>query len=210
MQKERATEEIQHRVSVFPRTKNGESRFKRTLTDLEPAAQPIKESAQKLQKRQGTPNPIPKAVSNPWERYQKSFKINQAGPGYVVHANNATFAEGIIKEVKVPRSELSKIITSPHRNLVHLQEALYHDETVFLVYEVMDISLGQIFNSPLGRLQLFEVAAFTHEVLTGIKHIHKTLDISHGDLNSDCILLSVTGSIKIGTTQCKKKKAYES
>jgi hypothetical protein len=68
------------------------------------------------------------------------------------------------------------------------------------VYKVIDISLGQIFNSPLGRLQLFKVAAFTHEILTGIKHIYKTLDISYSDLNSDCILLLVTGSIKIGTT----------
>lgn len=133
-----------------------------------------------------------KTAANPWERYRKSFKINQAGPGYVVHANDSTFREGIIKAVKTSRSELSKVITDHHRSFVHFHEAFYHDGQIFFLYEVMDISFAQIFGSPLGRLQLFEVAAFSKELLTGAQHIHDSLKIIHGDLKFANILLSVT------------------
>ena len=192
------TNENHNRVSLFPRTKHGETRQKRTIADLDSAVQATKESAQKLQKKSGPTYSLHKSAINPWERYQRSFRINQAGPGYIVHAKNATFAEAIIKEAKTVRGELSKIMTSPHKNFVELLEALYHDGAIFLVYEIMDVSLAQIFNSPLGRLDLFEVAAFARETLTGIEHIHNTLDISHGDLSSSSILLSVTGTVKIG------------
>lgn len=188
-----------NRVSVFPRSKNAEPRFKRPLADLEHVVQGTKESAQKLQKqRQGTFSALPKLACNPWDRYRKTFKINQAGPGWVVHTNDATFTEGIIKEVKTTKSELSRIITSHHKNFVDLREAIYYEGAVFLIYEIMDVSLAQVFSSPLGRLQLFEVAAFSRELLTGIEYMHMNLKITHGALSSNSVLLSVTGAVKIG------------
>lgn len=181
---------LQNRVSRFP---GPESHGKRKLADVEPSVQSAKESV-KLQRRPT----LQKSAEAPWERYRKSFKLNQAGPGQVVHANDSSFREGIIKSVNTTRSELSKIMTSPHRNFVHLQEAFYHNDQIFLLYEIMDISLAQLFSTPFGRLQLFEVAAFSKEVLIGIHHIHDTLKITHGEINSDNILLSVAGAIKIG------------
>ncbi|QQK48371.1 Tyrosine-protein kinase, active site [Penicillium digitatum] len=61
----------------------------------------------------------------------------------------------------------------------------------------MDVSLAQVFSSPLGRLQLFEVAAFARELLTGIEYMHINLKITHGALSSNSVLLSVTGAVKI-------------
>ncbi|KAJ6076658.1 hypothetical protein N7499_008639 [Penicillium canescens] len=185
-----------NRVSVFPRS---DARLKRPLAEPESTVQGTKQGALKLQKqRQGAFTALSKTACNPWGRYRKSFKINQAGRGWVVHANNNTFSEAIIKEVKTTKSELSRVITSPHKNFVELQEAIYYEGAIFLVYEIMDVSLGQIFSSPLGRLQLFEVAAFSREVLAGLEHIHKRLKITHGDISSSSILLSVTGAVKIG------------
>lgn len=185
-----------NRVSVFPRS---EPRLKRPLADLESVVQGTKESVQKLQKqRQVTFTSVSKKACNPWDHYQKSFKLNQAGIGWVVHTNNITFSEGVVKELKSNKSELSRVLTRPHKNLVHLQEAIYHDGSIFCIYEIMDVSLGQIFNSPLGRLRLFEVAAFSLELLAGIEHIHKSLEITHGDLSSNSVLLSVNGAVKIG------------
>lgn len=188
-----------NRVSVFPRPKNTTYRPKRHLADVDFVGQGTKESAQKLQKyRPDALKFLSKTASNPWLRYRKTFRMNQAGIGWVVHSNDTTFREGIIKEVKTTKSEMSKIMTTPHKNFVQLQEALYHDNMVFLVYELMDVSLAQIFGSPLGRLQLFEVAAFSYEILTGIEYIHRQLQIIHGDISSTSILLSVTGALKIG------------
>ncbi|EKV19137.1 Serine/threonine-protein kinase bur1 [Penicillium digitatum PHI26] len=187
-----------NRESVFLRSKN-EPRFKRPLVDLEHVVQGTKESAQKLQKqRQDTFTALSKIACNPWDRYRKNFKINQAGPGWVIHTNDATFTEGIIKEVKTTKSELSRIITSHHKNFVDLREAIYYEGAVFLIYEIMDVSLAQVFSSPLGRLQLFEVAAFARELLTGIEYMHINLKITHGALSSNSVLLSVTGAVKIG------------
>jgi serine/threonine protein kinase len=124
--------------------------------------------------------------------------MNQAGPGWIVHTKNATFSEAIMKQVESPKDELSKIISSPHDNLVPLQEVIYHEGTVYFIYDIMDVSLAQVFGSPLGRLQLFEVAAFTREILAGIEHIHKSLEITHGSFSSASVLLSVSGNIKIG------------
>ncbi|KAJ6115239.1 hypothetical protein N7486_001017 [Penicillium sp. IBT 16267x] len=183
-----------NRVSRFPGSKDTEAR-KRTLASLEPAAH--KDSPPIPHKRPALFKQISKEVVSPWERYQKSFKINQAGPGYIVHAKTSTFQEGIIKAVKTPRSELSKIMTKHHRNFVQLQEAFYHDGEIFLLYELLDVSLAQIFGSPLGRLQLFEVAAFSKEILNGVQYIHDALKITHGNLESANILLSVGGAVKI-------------
>ena len=187
-----------HRVSRFPGTRDGEASAKRTLADHESAIRGTKDSVQRLHKRPTIFKQLSKTAASPWEQYRKSFKINQAGTAHVVHANDSTFREGIIKAVKTSRSEFSKIMTNHHKNFVHLQEAFYFDGQIFFLYEVMDISLAQIFNSPLGRLQLFEVAAFSKELLTGVQHIHESLNIAHGDLKSANILLSVTGAVKIG------------
>lgn len=192
-----------NRVSRFPRTENGDiPRIKRPLDELDTVVRGTKQSVQRLQKRQATPGfstPFSKEVASPWQDYQKSFKLNQAGYGLVVHAKNATFAEGILKEIRGYGNEkLSNVTSYSHKNLVQLQRAFYDDGTVFLLYEMMDVTLAQIFSSPLGRLQLYEVAAFSQEILTGIDYIHNCLKITHGDLTSDSILLSVSGTVKIG------------
>jgi serine/threonine protein kinase len=197
-----------NRVSRFPRTENSDTpRNKRPLDELNTVVRDTKQSVQRLRKRQATPDvskPFSKEVASPWQDYQKSFKLNQAGYGLVVHAKNATFAEGVLKEIRgYGKEKLSKITSYSHKNLVKLQKAFYDDGTVFLLYEMMDVTLAQIFSSPLGRLQLYEVAAFSQEILTGIDYIHNGLEITHGDLTSDSILMSVSGAIKIGMSPSK-------
>lgn len=187
-----------NRVSRFPGTRDGNLHAKRPLaTDSELPVQRTEDSGQRPHKRP-TLVKLSKTASDPWKLYHKSFKIDQAGSGYVVHRNDESFREGIIKVVKAPRSELSKIMTDPHTNFVHLHEVFYHDGQIFFFYEMMDVSLAQIFSSPLGRLQLYEVAAFSKEILLGVHHIHNSLKITHGELRSSNILLSVTGEVKIG------------
>lgn len=143
--------------------------------------------------------PLRKEVSNPWDRYQEIFKMKQAGPGHFVHSKDDTFSEMIVKEVKVhSQTWLSRLSASSHKNIVHLREALYHNSAIYFVYEVLDVSLAQVFATPLGRLKAYEVAAFCYEILAGIEYIHNDLNVVHGDLSSEDVLLSTDGSIKIG------------
>lgn len=199
---------VNNRVSRFPRTENGDThRTKRALDELDTVVRGTKQSVQRLQKRQATPGvstSFSKEVASPWQDYQKSFKLNQAGYGLVVHAKNATFAEGILKEIRGHGKEkLSSVTSYSHKNLVRLQRAFHDDGAVYFLYEMMDVTLAQIFSSPLGRLQLYEVAAFSQEILSGIEYIHNRLKIIHGNLTSDSILLSVSGAVKIGMKPAK-------
>lgn len=68
-----------------------------------------------------------------------------------------------------------------------------------MFYEMMDVSLAQIFGAPHGVLRHYEVAAFCKEVLEGLSYIHKQLKMAHGDLTAENVLLSsAEGAVKIG------------
>ena len=124
--------------------------------------------------------------------------MKQAGPGHFVHSKDDTFSEMIVKEVKVhSQTWLSRLSASSHKNIVHLREALYHNSAIYFVYEVLDVLLAQVFATLLGQLKAYKVAAFCYKILAGIEYIHNDLNVVHGDLSSEDILLSTDGSIKI-------------
>ncbi|KAF7594870.1 hypothetical protein BBP40_007904 [Aspergillus hancockii] len=189
-----------NRLSTFPRTNRVPhcTVSKRPLEENDGGSD-ARRKDRKLQKvKLQLPVSLQKGIGNPWQRYQKVFKLDQAGRGLVVHTKNDTFAEAFVKEVKVHSKEwLSRLTMASHRNIVLMQEALYHNGAIFFFYELMDVSLSKIFATPLGQLKQYEVAAFCHELLTGIHYIHETLKFAHGDLTSSNVLLSMDGAVKI-------------
>ena len=121
--------------------------------------------------------------------------------GHFAHTKDDTFLGTIVKDIKVHGEDLlSKLTAASHKNIVTFQQALYHNNVIYIFYEVLDVSLAQTFATPLGQLRAYEIAAFCCEILTGIKYIHKKLKIVHGDINTENILLSTDGSVKIGIT----------
>lgn len=199
-----------HRKTVFPRSdpSNHSPAVKRVF-----AEQDNSKDAQKLRRmipvksKPGflgslrAPTTLPKEEVNPWERYQACMKLDQAGPGYAAYAKNSSFEELIVKEVGIHnRKSLARISSVNHTNIVKLHEALYYEGSIYLCYEIMDITLAQVFGTPLGSLNHYEVAAFCKEILEGLNYIHNSLQIAHGDLSSKNVLLSAgTANVKIGT-----------
>lgn len=113
---------------------------------------------------------------DPWQKYRKPFKIEQAGPAILTHVKNSTFEEAVIRETKIKgKGVLDRIKPTSQKNLVHRHEAVHYDDSIFFSYAVMDISLSKVPCTPLGQLGPYEVAAFCAEVLIGIKYIHGTL-----------------------------------
>lgn len=154
---------------------------------------------QDLKPLQGGRIPLQKEVSNLWDQYQEIFKMKQVGPGHFVHLKDDMFLEMIVKEVKVhSQTWLSRLSASSHKNIIHLWEALYHNSAIYFVYEVLDVSLAQVFVTSLGQLKAYKVAAFCYEILAGIEYIHNDLNVVHSDLSSKNVLLSTDRSIKIG------------
>lgn len=193
-------------ISTFPRTNQHPHSSKRILPDHEPSSETKRKHQKYIKsvpvrdlKPRGGGAPLRKEESNPWDQYQEIFKMKQAGPARFVHSKDDTFSEMIIKEKTVhSKAWLTKLSAISHKNIVPLREVLYHNSTIYFVYEVLDVSLAQVFATPLGRLEAYEVAAFCHEILEGIEHIHNSLRLVHGDINSENILLSTDGNLKIG------------
>lgn len=119
--------------------------------------------------------------------------------GHFAHIKDDIFSETIVKDMKVHVEDWpSKLTAASHKNIVTFQQALYHNNVIYIFYEVLDVSLAQVFAIPLGQLKAYEIAAFCCEILMGIEYIHKKLRIVHSDINTENILLSTDGSVKIG------------
>lgn len=109
-----------------------------------------------------------------------------------------------IKEVKgCSKGLLRNLRTSYHENVVQLYTALFDEGSIFLVYDSMDASqnvcLSDILGTPRGSLDISEVATVCQSIIKGLHHIHEDLEVAHGDLRGETILLhSKSGQIKIG------------
>ncbi|KKZ65505.1 hypothetical protein EMCG_08664 [[Emmonsia] crescens] len=180
------------RETVFPRSDPATQSLapKRLLLGTE--ASGYLQKPQKLRRMipVGTPHTL-STEGNPWNRYQRSFNLPQAGHGILVHKKSIPFDERIFKKIEVKdKSWLSKLRPVSHKNIVTLHEAMYHEGVINIFYEVMDVSLRQIFRTPIGALSQLEVAAFCKEILEGLDYIHSHLELVHGELSSECVLLS--------------------
>jgi serine/threonine protein kinase len=138
------------------------------------------------------------AEEDPWKRYKSILKLHQAGSATLVHRNSSSFQEYILMETKGEKELLSKIQKASHKNIVGFYEALYDRGTLFFIYEVMEVSLAQVFATPQGCLRPYEVAAFSTEILQGLHYIHGELRIAHGNLSAENVLVSMKGDVKIG------------
>jgi serine/threonine protein kinase len=188
---------LERRATLFPRSKPAAHRnsSKRALTEI---ASHDKRSA-KLRRLVPVRGLFRKAAEDPWKRYNRIFEYDQAGPGTLVHINNDSFEEFLVRSHTVDSKEcLETIKDCSHKNVVRLQEALYDNKNIFFVYEVMEVSLAHIFVTPLGRLKPYEVAAFCADIMHGLDYIHSSLQLVHGDVSAENILLSTNGAIKLG------------
>lgn len=193
--------DLQRRETLFPRSKPAATRnvSKRALTEIVTETASHDKPSAKLRRLVPVRGQFKKAVEDPWKRYNRIFEFDQAGPGTLVHINNDSFEEFVVKSHAVDKKEkLAAVKDCSHKNVVRLQEALYDNGHIFFIYEVMDISLAHIFVTPLGRLKPYEVATFCAEVMHALDYLHSSFQLVHGNVSADNILLSTTGAIKLG------------
>ncbi|KAH8424210.1 uncharacterized protein LDX57_001967 [Aspergillus melleus] len=186
------------RISTFPRTNLSQtSSLKRAIEVDDPKDRRNHDG--KLHKSATKYNEsLKKTEAEPWQLYQRLYKLNLAGQGLVIHRKDNSFSEFHSKEVKVNKKEwLSRLTRVSHKNVVALHECFYHAGDLFFIYELMDVPLLYIFSTPFSPLKAYEVASWCREVLDGIQYIHQTLGFAHGDLSSRNVLLSMNGSVKI-------------
>ncbi|KAI9673510.1 MAG: hypothetical protein M1822_009937 [Bathelium mastoideum] len=162
------------------------------------------------------------SLSSPWHIYTKLMREDQAGPAIVAYASNTRPGQDAclrfcaIKKYRGHGRTIIEYGRKSHANLVAMVDVFEHDDYISVAYEHMIMSLTALRASPLSLFHETEIAfickqeshpysllASTNDrqILNGIVFIHKELQLAHGDVSCDNVLLSRQGEIKIGKCQ---------
>ena len=113
---------------------------------------------------------------------------------------NQFFAMRMLQKVSSSNRVQMEILVQQqlqHPNLLNLINTYLYSENLFMVVEYMDRkSLTQIAINQYKNINENILIYIIHEVLTGLKYIHKYGKI-HRDIKSDNILINSQGNIKI-------------
>ncbi|KAJ5456075.1 uncharacterized protein N7458_004339 [Penicillium daleae] len=141
-------------------------------------------------------------VGHPSQKYALNWKIDQAGSGWLSLGNYFGFSTVLIKKRKTSESQISptKLQVAFHENLVGLIEAFYDSTAIYLAYNYygVAVNLSQVSLTPAVRLSEADLSSICRSVLRGLEYIHEQLQIGHGNINGDNILLCSDGAVKIG------------
>jgi serine/threonine protein kinase len=137
---------------------------------------------------------------NPWTRYNKFMKVDQAGPALLVYNKNRPEKIFAVKEITgVSKDLLNRLQSTIHTNIVRFVTAYYFNGSCFLFYDEMSCNLLELLSSPNGNLTVGEVALVCRGILEGLTHLHNHLQLSYGQVSMRDVLLSKSGEIKLGT-----------
>jgi serine/threonine protein kinase len=165
---------------------------------------------QKMAKKpqdQETPAAQESAVikESPAKKYWTCFRFNQAGTGWIGFESKAglrtVFIKSGLKERRnhnrAPEPQIQK---TGHTNMVNLMEAFDFKQMVWFVYEFdpFDTPLSVLCATPNIKISEAEIATICREILKGLQYIHEQLRLSHGSVHRKNILLSHSGTVKIG------------
>jgi hypothetical protein len=104
---------------------------------------------------------------NPWRKYRRFGKDNQAGSATIAYEMTPTHPVVAVKETGGrDQAEAQDLIRTAHPNVVSLLDAFLSQEATYLIYECMDVDLVQVQGCPCGVLEDFEIAAVCKEVRT--------------------------------------------
>ncbi|KAK6811264.1 hypothetical protein RU639_013150 [Aspergillus parasiticus] len=143
----------------------------------------------------------------PSRKYLISWKIDQAGPGWIGLENSPGYpAEVLIKLNTMGKKHYrqSNLRAATHPNIVDLLEAFYHGSTLFLAYRYhgLAVTLSLVRSSPHVYLSDVDFATICRSVLRGLQYVHDTLRISHGAISSKSVLLFHDGEVRITNIGC--------
>ncbi|KAJ6133134.1 hypothetical protein N7471_008349 [Penicillium samsonianum] len=132
----------------------------------------------------------------PWIKYQKFKEGAKPGKTCLAYVTDSPGRVVAIKEYKTSGIDKTchlKMISHP--NIVNLLDAFEQSRTLYLAYEVMDLSLEQLQSGI--QLKESDLAFICKELLHGLWYIHRDLGVCHTALTYDNVFISSQGSVKI-------------
>ncbi|GIX97984.1 cyclin-dependent kinase 2 [Caerostris darwini] len=93
--------------------------------------------------------------------------------------------------------EISLLKELEHPNIVRLQDVVYNDEKLYLVFEYLDLDLKkQLDQLPNNGLSLRVAKSYLYQLLSGLAYLHSR-KILHRDLKPQNLLVDNEGNIKL-------------
>ncbi|OCT52719.1 hypothetical protein CLCR_10513 [Cladophialophora carrionii] len=173
--------------------------LKRSWTELnEKIETPRKIDIAHSTSRISLPVHIAKLDKSPWQDYVRLLNICRGGQITVAYSSSRSQKLVAISEIpNCSREQLRALRPALHENIVGFTAAYFLDPSIYLVYELMPVSLIGILNTPLGPLQVEEIATVCQSVFRGIHFVHEQLGVMIGDLTAETVLVARNGVVKL-------------
>jgi serine/threonine protein kinase len=136
--------------------------------------------------------------TSPFQEHQTSYQTELAGVVKICVNKRTKKAVAIRKVPGCTKAMLQKLIPAIHESIVQFSTAYYFKDSIYLVYERMLVSLDEICSTPHGDLPDTAIASASMSILKGLAFIHNDLNMSHGAIKSENVLLNSLGQVKIG------------
>ena len=139
------------------------------------------------------------------EHYELLKEIGQGASGRVYVARDLKSKKKCALKAITPNSreqreiiinEITICSSSKHKNIVEFIEAFEFNGNIYIVTELLSLSLAQLVVNRPGQIPENLISYICQEILKGLAFLHSNHRI-HRDIKSDNILLSLDGSIKI-------------
>lgn len=154
--------------------------------------------------------PFSRISASPWIDFTRIFTAQQGNSVDVVINNKTGKVMAIRKVSPQKRTNLHMLRTVSHENVVSCHTAFFHEESIFLVYESMQMPIRSITETPRGRLEVCDIAYVASALLGAIGYLHVTLGIAHGDISMETIMVNLKGQVKLGKKDLISHQQYES
>jgi hypothetical protein len=152
-------------------------------------------------------SPLPRRISrptmqitllerNPWIIHTPVVSVKHSGFGIVAEKEAPKGKMVFIRRVgNCKREDLRALKSASHINILALTAAYFHEESIYLVYNYLPVTLKEVAQ---GYLTTSQIATVCNAIVNGLDYLHQELGIIHGDLHMTNVVISREGHVKIG------------
>jgi hypothetical protein len=144
---------------------------------------------------------------SPWNSLRSDYELNLGGFVVIASSRTETHDHFIVKRLygDGTAEKVQMLLRVRHVNFLHVLECFNFEDSYYVVFEHVPISLAHVVKSP-PYLRESELAVILRQILEGLAYLAKH-NLEHGSLSCSNILLSTDGDIKITDQECCREIA---
>lgn len=139
--------------------------------------------------------------------FSKLEKIGEGTYGVVYKAQDKNLNRVVaLKKIRLKKEtegvpstalrEISLLKELNHPNIVQLEDVVYCDQKLYLVFEYLDLDLKKLLDKKQSGLSIRTAKSYLYQLLSGLAYCHSRC-ILHRDLKPQNLLVDTEGNIKL-------------